>query len=179
MSEVSNDIRTIKFRPLRVIKKTGKIMVASYMQWRIIKTADYNSFILMVDENYKMLNDSDFVYNHLGKQLFFYGYNPGRVPIIKRVILDFEDIEENPTPEFKTGNNFILQNSGLQGGEWFTFRMDGCDCDGVPTLNFYTADYIATHSSYINLFEPLTVKMVKQWFGWFLWQLENSKLTSI
>lgn len=171
-------IRTLKFRPLRVIKKTGKITVASYMQWRSIKTADYNNFNLIIDESYKMFNDADFVFNHKGKQLFFYGYNPGTVPIIKRVILDIEDIEKNPTPEWKMGNNFILHNKGLYSDDWFTFRMDGTDCDGVPTLNFYTADYIATHSSYIHLFEPLTVGIVKMWFGWFLWQLENSRLIS-
>lgn len=60
-------MRTIKFRPLRVIKKTGKIAVASYMQWRSIKTADYNNFNLVIDESYKMLNDADYVYDHLGK----------------------------------------------------------------------------------------------------------------
>lgn len=172
-------MRTIKFRPLRVIKKTGKIVVASYPQWRSIKTADYNNFALAINENYKQLNDDDFVYNHLGEQLFFYDYNPGSVPIIKRVILDVEDIENNPTPEWKTGNNFILQNSCLHGDDWFSYRMDGADCDGVPTLNFYTADYIATHSNNLHLFEPLTVGMVKMWFGWFLWQLDNSKLQSL
>lgn len=165
-------MRTIKFRPLRVIKKTGKITVASYMQWRSIKTADYNNFNLIIDESYKMLKDSDFVYNHLGEQLFFYGYNPGNIPIIiKRGFEDKQGLKWEP------GNNFIIHNKGgIYGDDWFTFRMDGTDCDGVPTLNFYTVDYIATHSSYVHLFEPLTVGMVKMWFGWFLWQLDNSRL---
>lgn len=81
---------------------------------------------------------------------------------------------------WKHGNNFIIHNKGTiyNPNDWFSFRMDGTDCDGVPTLNFYTADYIATHSSYIHLFEPLTVGMVKMWFGWFLWSLENSRLQS-
>lgn len=164
---------TIKFRPLRVINKTGKIIVASYPQWRSIKTADYNNFNLVIDESYKMLNDDDFVYNHKGKQLFFYGYNPGNVPIFIST-----GLEDKHHLKWEPGNNFIIHNKGTiySPHDWFTFRMDGTDCDGVPTLNFYTADYITTHSSYIHLFEPLTVGMVKIWFGWFLWQLDNSRL---
>ncbi len=177
-------MKTIKFRPLRVVKKGRKIVVASYNQWRSIKTANYNNFNLIIDESYKMLNDEDFVYNHLGKRLFFYGYNPGQVPIIKKYYfdVDFDSLEDaiNYTQdlEFKVGNNFIIHHSGTINSpeDWFTFRMDGADCDGVPTLSFYTADYIATHSSRIDLFEPLTVNMVKMWFGWFLWNLENSIL---
>ena len=42
-------MKTITFRPLRRIKKTGKIVVASYMQWRKVKTADYSKFKLVVD----------------------------------------------------------------------------------------------------------------------------------
>lgn len=167
-------MRTIKFRPLRVIKKTGKITVASYMQWRSIKTADYNNFNLIIDESYKMLNDDDFVYNHNGKQLFFYGYNPGSVPIIiKRGFEDKQDLK------WEVGNNFIIQNKGTiySPEDWFTFRMDGTDCDGVPTFSHWDADYIMQdHTIKYTLFEPLTVGMVKMWFGWFLWQLDNSRL---
>ena len=166
-------MKEIKFRPLRVIKKTGKITVASYMQWRSIKTADYNQFSLVIDESYKMLNDDNFVYDHNGKQLFFYDYNPGKVPIYLKTSL--EDYE----PEWKTGNNFIIHHKGTiySPEDWFTFRMDGTDCDGVPVFSHYNADYIVSdHTRRYDLFEPLTVGMVKMWFGWFLWQLDNCRL---
>lgn len=157
-------MRTIKFRPLRVIKKTGKITVASYMQWRSIKTADYNEFKLIIEESYKMLNDDDFVYRHDGKQLFFYGYNPSEVPVISG--------EQAKDALWKQGNNFIINRI-----DWWTFRMDGTDCDGVPTFSHYDADYIVSDDTRnYTLFEPITVKMVKMWFGWFLWQLDNSRL---
>lgn len=48
-------MRTIKFRPLRVIKKTGKITVASYMQWRKVMTADYNQFNLIISDDHKKM----------------------------------------------------------------------------------------------------------------------------
>lgn len=167
-------MRTIKFRPLRVIKKTGKITVASYIQWRSVKTADYNNFNLVIDENYKMLNDSEFVYDYNGEQLFFYGYNPGSVPIISR-----EEQVSTEKYKWETGNNFIIHSKGTiySPEDWFTFRMDGTDCSGVPTFSHWTIDYIMKdHTIKYLLFEPLTVGVVKMWFGWFLWQLDNCRL---
>ncbi len=169
-------MKTIKFRPLRVIKKTGKITVASYMQWRSIKTADYNNFKLVIDESYKMLNDNDFVYNHNGKQLFFYDYSPNDIivnPDIPKTdgFIPSEQFN-NEYLNFRKNNPYIL----LDRGSYSTYWCEGLDCQGVPTFSHYTADYIATHSSQIHLFEPLTVKMVKMWFGWFLWQLDNCRL---
>ena len=54
--------------------------------------------------------------------------------------------------------------------------VKGFDCDNVPVFSHNTADYIATHYKDMNQFEPLTVGMVKLWFGWFLFNLENLKL---
>lgn len=169
-------MRTIKFRPLRVIKKTGKITVASYIQWRGVKTADYNNFTLVIDENYKMLNDSEFVYDHLGKQLFFYDFNPNNIIINPEIPKSdgFRPSAENTDEylNFRNDNPYIL----LDKGDYKTYWCRGLDCEGVPTFNHFTADYIATHSTHIYLFEPLTVGMVKMWFGWFLWQLDNCQL---
>jgi hypothetical protein len=165
-------MRTIKFNPLRVIKKTGKITVASYLQWRKVKTSDYNEFNLIIDESYKLLNDGDFVYKHDGEQLFFYSYDPCKVPILVKM-----GIDDELSVEWKIGNNFIICHKGTihSPEDWFTFRMDGTDCDGVPTFSHYDIDRVG-ESNYITLFEPLTVGLVKKWFGWFLWSLENSRL---
>jgi hypothetical protein len=170
-------MRKIKFRPLRVIKKSGKIVIASYMQWRSIKTADYNKFDLVIDESYKMLNDDDFVYNHLGKQLFFYDFTPNdflvnpKIPKSDGFIPSAENTEEYLN--FRNRNPYIV----LDRGDYITYWCRGLDCDGVPTFSHYTADYIVSDNTRdFKVFEPLTVRMVKMWFGWFLWQLDNSKL---
>ncbi len=159
-------MRKIKFRPLRVIKKTGKITVASYMQWRSIKAADYNKFTLVIDESYKMLNDADFVYDHLGKQLFFYDFNPNDIIINT-------DIPDEGYLDFIKDKPYIL----LDRGDYKKYWCRGLDIDGVPTFSHYTPDYIVSdYTRDITVFEPLTVGMVKMWFGWFLYQLDNSRL---
>ncbi len=48
------------------------------------------------------------------------------------------------------------------------------DCNGTPIFSHLTADYIATHYKDVTQFEPLTVKQVVFWFGWFIYGLENS-----
>lgn len=169
-------MKEIVFRPLRVNKKTGKVIVASYQQWRSIKTADYNSFNLVIDESYKLFNDVDFVYNHKGKQLFFYGYNPNDIIVNPDIPKSDAFIPSQKNTQeylkFRNDNPYILLNRG----DYQTYWCKGLDCEGVPTFSHYTADYIGTHISRIDLFEPLTVGIVKMWFGWFLWQLNNSSL---
>ena len=160
-------MRTINFRLLRTVKKSKKIVVASYQQWRSIKTADYNNFILKIDESYKMFNDADFVYNHLGKQLFFYDFTPNDI-IVNPNIPRSDDFDYL---NFRDKNPYILLDNGYK-----TYWCKGLDCDGVPTFSHFTTDYIATHISDITVFEPLTVSIVKMWFGWFLYQLDNSNL---
>ena len=58
----------------------------------------------------------------------------------------------------------------------FHWSVRGFDCDGVPVFSHYSTEYIATNYEDISVFEPLTVKMVTMWFGWFLYQLQNSNL---
>ncbi len=160
-------MRTITFRPLRRIKKTGKIVVASYLTWRKVMTADYNKFNLIIDDEYKNIPDDESVYDHKGDQIFFFNYNPADVPILT-------------DPEGTLGE--IMKDHRQYGIEWtwgqhVNYRMDGADCDGVPTFTHYTADNIATfYYSRIEEFEPLTAGMVKKWFGWFLYNLNNSYL---
>lgn len=160
-------MKTITFRPLRRIKKTGKITVASYAQWRKVKTADYNKFRLIVDNEYKTMPKGEYVYNHEGEQLFFYAYNPNDIPIFNwSPVWDLETIRQN----------HISYGINWGGGNCINFHADGLDCDGVPTLSHYSADSIAEHYKNMNDFEPLTVQMVVKWFGWFLLQLDNSYL---
>lgn len=173
-------MKIIKFRPLRVIKKSGKITVASYQQWRSIKTADYNNFSLIIDESYKMLNDEDFVYDNKGKQLFFYDFNPNDIivnPNIPKLDGFIPSAESSQAYlNFRNNNPYIL----LDRGHYQTYWCRGLDCDGVPTFSHYTTDYIVNDNTRnFTLFEPLTVGIVKMWFGWFLWQLDNSRLQVI
>src|SRR5690606_11615957 len=89
-------MKTIKFRPLRRIKKTGKITVASYMQWRNLMTADYREFNLILSEEHKAFPKDEYVYNHKGEVLFFFDYNPLDVPVFQHTFLtDIKTIMEN------------------------------------------------------------------------------------
>ena len=75
------------FKPLRKIKKTDKITVASYIQWRKILISDKNcdwrneKFNLVIDNEYKTFNSDELVYNYKGEVLFWYNYkNPESLP---------------------------------------------------------------------------------------------------
>ena len=70
--------KVIKFRPLRKVKKTGKIVVASYSQWRKLASLNYSypPVTVIIDQSYKEFTQSDHVFNHTGNQLFFYNYPP-------------------------------------------------------------------------------------------------------
>lgn len=151
-------MKTIIFRPLRKIKKTGKITVASYMQWRKIKTADYNDFVLIIREEYRTFPKDELVYNHNGDNLFWRNYNPEGIPLLNSYAL--VDGDRPPYPEmWKT--------------EYDMFCAKGLDCDGVPTFSHQTADNIYNGKSDMIDFEPLTVEIVNYWFGWFLFNLKN------
>lgn len=166
-------MKDIAFRPLRRIKKTGKVCVASYMQWRKVKTADYNKFNLKISNDHREMPDDEFVYNHEGEQLFWYNHNnPESLP---KNHVDIQSIiaRSNCDPrEFEGEEWKFTEPSGIG----FHWSVDGFDCDGVPVFSHYSSDYLATHYSDMSKFEPLTVGMVKLWFGWFLLQLENSYL---
>lgn len=155
-------MKEIKFRPLRRIKKSGKIVVASYMQWRKVKVADYDNFILSIDNEYKSLPKDELVYNHNGENLFWRHYNPEEIPMLNRYALVDGEAPPYP-PMWKT--------------DYGMYSAKGLDCDGVPAFSHGTANEIVKdHTRDLSEYEPLTVEIVRWWFGWFLYQLENSRL---
>jgi hypothetical protein len=159
-------MKTITFRPLRRIKKTGKITVASYMQWRKVKTADYSKFKLIVSDEYKSFPKDELVYNHNGENLFWRNYNPEEeIQMLNEYAL--VDGEQPPYPRmWKT--------------DWGMYSAKGLDCDGVPAFSHETANEIVKdHTRNLNDYSPLTVEVVNWWFGWFLYQLQNNELEFI
>jgi hypothetical protein len=137
------------------------------MQWRKVMTADYNKFHLTVIDEYKAMNPNEFVYNHKGELLYFYTYNPADVPVFQYTnLLDLDEVRANNK---NYGIHWDYHNH-------VNYRMDGADCGGVPTFSHWTAEYIAENIKSIEPFEPLTVAAVTKWFGWFLYQLNNSYL---
>lgn len=174
--------KEIVFRPLRRIKKTGKITVASYMSWRNVKTADYSKFHLVVDNEYKLFPSDELVYNHNGEHLFWRDFNPELIPELPPYELREEDFVY-PYPWKHTYQNSF--------GEGFhtTYSARGLDCDGVPTFSHgteksitngnmhrYTLEEVSEVLNPMKEYELLTVGVVVKWFGWFLYQLENSKI---
>jgi len=163
-------MKTIKFRPLRRVKKTGKITVASYMQWRKVQTADYFEFNLLLEPEYQSFNKDEFVYDHKGEQLFWYNHqNPDSLP---KNYADIEMLRELVGDELDGELWKLSEPMGIG----FASHVHGFDCDGVPVFSHYTANYIATHYKDVNVFEPLTVGLVVKWVGWFLYRLQNSRL---
>lgn len=171
-------MKSITFRPLRFNKKMGKIIVASYPQWRKVRTANYSRFNLTIDDEYKRLDSEDFVYDHKGELLYFFPYNPADVMAFQRTVIDDEDFDYDDARAIH--RDFIIHNDGGKyGSPWTSYFMRGTDCSGVPCFSHHTGDSVAERYGgfySMNDFEPLTVKMVRQWFGWFLYQLENSQL---
>lgn len=160
-------MRKLTFRPLRRIKKIGKISTPSYRGWNQIRTADYSQFELTVDTEYQSLPDDEFVYDHKGQLLYFFQYTPGDIPLFSTESgMEIEEMHSITTVraiQFRDGN--------------VSYSGDGIDCQGTPCFSHYTADYIAeSYPKRFNEFEPLTVAMVKEWYGWFLLNLENAKI---
>lgn len=172
-------MKIITFRPLRRIKKTGKIVVASYPQWRKVKTADYSRFKLIVDTEYKTLPPDEYVFNHEGKNLFWRDYDPEQIPTLPYLdgySFEPEDIVERKyPPQWKTDYNM--------------YCAKGLDCSGVPAFSHgtekeitignmhnYTLEEVGESLNTMNGYELLTVRVVVKWFGWFLYQLENNEL---
>lgn len=156
----------------------NKIIVASYMQWRGIQTANYGQFSLIIDDEYKHLDSESFVHDHKGELLFFFPYNPANVMAFQRTVIDQEDFDYHEARVIH--RDFIIHHDGGRyGSPWTSYFMRGTDCSGVPSFSHHTADSIAErYGGYysMNDFEPLTVKKVRQWLGWFLYRLENSRL---
>lgn len=162
------EMKTITFRPLRRIKKTGKIVVASYPQWRQLVSADREKFNLVIDTEYKMLPKDEFVHDHTGEILFWKNYQPADIPIVQKVRgidIDFDG---------------LMDEYGCYGIVWDiynsrSFNAPGLDCSGVPLFTHMNTDYVAQYKD-VNQFDPLTVDTVITWFGWFLLQLNNAYL---
>lgn len=151
----------IKFRPLRKLK-SGKIAIASYGQWRSIMTADYKRFELIVIDEYKHLPDDTLVHNHKGENLFFYDYNPVDVEVFVYPLIP----DEKPK----------MYGIDWGGNNKVNYSMPGADCDGVPAFH-YTADTMVNCKADLDNVVTLTVGIVKHWLGWFLYRLENNRLT--
>lgn len=154
-------MKTIIFRPLRRIKKTRKITVASYAQWRKVKTADYEKFNLIISNEYKTFPKDELVYDHNGENLFWRHYNPEEIPALNQYFLNYMEQKEYP-PMWKT--DYMISAKGL-------------DVDGVPTFSHQNASNIYNSKADMTDFEPLTVEMVNYWFGWFLYKLKNNELS--
>lgn len=162
-------MKTIKFRPLRRLKNTGKIVVASYTTWNSVRCADYNKFNLIVDNEYRNMPSGEFVYNSDGELLFFYQYSPNNIPIFNYPFsMDVSEIHA------------LTSVRGLNWGESISYSGIGIDCCGTPTFSHYTADKIADHfCNTINEFEPLTVGKVIEWYAWWLFLLKNASIKAV
>lgn len=171
-------MKTVKFRPLRVIKKTGKVTVASYLQWYKVSCADYNKFNLVIDAEYRSINDDELVYDHEGELLFWHINSPDTIPIFdSRSIVGFDEWQQKVT-EFRKNNKYYIELT-RSGSTWY--HICGCDCNGVPCFTHKSADQISnSYNNYVSIdeFEPLTAGVVKNWYAWFLCQLKNANITS-
>ena len=162
-------MKEITFRPLRRIKKTGKITVASYMQWRKIKTADYSNFKLIINDEYKSFEKNELVYNHKGENLFWRNYNPEEI-----LLLNPYSLSDGETLFANYREKLELPEKGKTYYDMYCAK--GLDVDGVPTFSHGTIDEIYKSKLDMKDFTPLTVGVVNWWFGWFLYQLRNSEL---
>ena len=176
-------MKEITFRPLRRDKKTGKIIVASYMAWRKVWTANYSfnetgdvpkivSRLTIINE-YKGVNPDDFVYNHKGEQLFWFNHeDPDALPKNYCTLKTACEIFDIPYEEYE-GEEWKVSEPL---GSGFAPGVYGFDCDGVPDFSHNTAESVANCYSDMSIFEPLTVGMVVIWFGWLLMRLDNTEL---
>lgn len=160
-------MKTINFRPLRRIKKTGKVCVASYMQWNKLRCANYSDFNLIVNPEYEAMDKSEYVYDHDGELLYHFNYSPWDV----FVYTDTDGFV--PFDELKGLHNdyTIVRNWS----DWVTRMWRGADCNGTPTFSHHTANHCEQYKD-MQQFEPLTVGYVLDWLSWFIYNLEKSKV---
>lgn len=166
-------MKSIVFRPLRRVKKTGKIVVASYSQWNRVRTADYSAFFLTVDNEYAGLPADEYVYNHEGKPLFWRDFDPMEIPIYTPEEMRVFEIEVADLFQRAPHHGMLWEPDGRIN---YCCTEVGLDCQGTPTFSHNTIDQVAERRRDFTKWEPLTVAMVVKWFGWFLLQLENSSL---
>lgn len=139
------------------------------MQWRKVITADYSKFNLIIDDEYKRLNDDEYVYDHQGELLFFYNYEPTDIVVV-------DGLSGYTWEEVKEKYPYGTRTPSTHGFHDYYVMTPGLDCDGAPTFTHFTANYLGTHQYDVELFQPLTVKTVVKWFGWMLLNLNNSYL---
>lgn len=149
------------------------------MQWRKVKTADYKKFNLIVDDEYKKLPKDEYVYTHDGKLIYFFTYNPADVMAFQHIMIDETDFDYAEARV--TYKDFIIHSDGGKyGSPWTSYFMRGTDCSGVPAFSHWDEDRVTEEDTWNyfghDQFEPLTVATVVKWFGWFLYQLDNSTL---
>lgn len=162
-------MKAITFRPLRRIKKTGRVVIASYSQWRRVFTADYAQFQLAIEREYEGMPGEEHVFNHEGQPLFWRDFDPAQIPVFEHnVLFDLGDIQA-------AHPSYAIRWSPEGRINYSCCRL-GLDCDGVPTFSHHTIDYVAEHLAAYAEYEPLTVATVVKWFGWFVYQLENVRL---
>lgn len=148
------------------------------MQWNKVRCADYNKFNLIVLEDYKLMPKDEYVYNHKGELIYFFTYNPADLPVYNsdaERILDenwLDKIHESTRPH----GIFWARSEGH-----VNYIAPGMDCAGTPTFSHWDEDTVTQESTWnyygSDKFEPLTVGTVIMWFGWFIYQLNNSYLT--
>lgn len=166
-------MKKLNFRPLRRFKKTGKICTPSYMEWSRVHSYDMSEFNLIIDTEYQSLPDDEFVHNHNGELLFFYQYDPNEIPIFElpnSITWQYGCVLKNEIQYSHNVSCIKIRGIVIYGGQ-------GIDIDGTPTFSHFTADYIATQNYNLDDFEPLTVGKVKQWYGWWLLNLQRAVIT--
>jgi len=168
-------MKSVAFRPLRRVKKTGKIVVAAYAKWNSVRTADYSTFSLTIDREYAELPDDELVYNHKGENLFWLDFDPDSIPMLSGA----HSHEEWQVFKAVHAGRWAIR---YPASEWWpnesiTYCVTGLDCQGTPTFSHRTADDVAEHRSDFHKYEPLTVGVVKKWYGWWLTQLQNAQLS--
>lgn len=124
------------------------------------------------------MRPDEYVYDHEGEQLFWKDFDPEKIPYLPPYILRDENYEY--PKQWRT--NYDM-------GYCDHFSAQGLDCDGVPTFSHgtphnltignmhnYTLEEAVEVLDPMSEYELLTVEIVVKWFGWFVWQLNNSVL---
>lgn len=165
-------MKTIVFKPLRYIKKTKKVTVASYMQWRKVYTANKETTTIVFDSSFKDKPTNTLVYNHKGEPLFFYEVEKIKLPKLTYIQKFGRELEA--TKKKVDFSDYCI--SGFNEDNSIYFVTHYLDCDGVPTISHFTENCISGYSKeQKQKLEPLTVGMVMRWFDWFCLLVENSK----
>lgn len=141
------------------------------MQWNKVRCGNYSEFELNVVNEYESMDKDAFVHDHTGEWLYHFNYSPWDVHIhYGSCIAEGFDWDAMRAQYI----NFSIDS----GDGWVSRHWRGTDCNGTPTFTHGTAYWVGQpdHGNIYD-YEPVTVGYVLDWLGWFLYQLENSKLT--